>query len=175
MLILLSCHCQLQIKFPPLDFLLQFNDDSVKFLHYFYETPDCTITGSSIELLKATFNKANNSLTGSGISIKGDTDVAQDFSALSQQIDIDWEELLAKVTGDAPAHAVGNAIRKLLETGQQMGDICVKNIQEFAQHESNCFPHATDINNFLDKIDTLRHDVERLEVRFNILKDRVQG
>lgn len=161
---------KIQIAFPPLSLLLQFSADTIKVLPYYHDTPDCTITGSSFALLQSALNEKAGTWASNKIHLSGQTDVAQDFSALCHRINIDWEEMLSEIIGDSCAHAAGNILRSTLANGHELSQRWQNNLQEYIKHESKCFAQAEEINNFLDKIDTLRHDVERLNARLAALK-----
>ena len=153
---------------PPLTLHLEFTADSIKCLHCCYVEPNCTIRGESLSFLKLAHNK-EASITTSNVDIEGDMQVAQDFADLCHNINIDWEEMLANVVGDRAAHSAGSAARKATSIGSQCKEKIQTDLQEFLHHESKTFPTRIEVDKFLDKIDTLRHDVDRLTARFSEL------
>lgn len=160
------------ISQPPLTLHLEFSAEAITFSNHCYIEPDCTMNGESFNFLKLALNK-NAAITASGISIKGDTQVAQSFAYLCRNINIDWEEMLANVVGDNLAHTAGNAARQAASMGRECSSKIRTDVQEFLHHESKAFPTRIEVNKFLDKIDTLRHDVDRLTIRFKELKRKL--
>ena len=82
-----------------------FNEQSVEVVEDFGDTADAVIAGGPFSLLALASGK--RSIFDGGVTITGDTETAQKFSRCLNEIDIDWEEHLSRVTGDAAAHQLG--------------------------------------------------------------------
>jgi ubiquinone biosynthesis protein UbiJ len=100
-----------------------------------------------------------------GMQVQGDAETAQVFSRLLKQADLDWEELLSRYTGDVAAHQVGNALRGLHRWGRDAAERLGRDFAEYLQYESRDLPRRREVQGFLDQVDRLRDDAERLYAR----------
>lgn len=103
------------------------------------------------------------------VEITGNAQVAQQFQKILNELDIDWEEHIAQITGDViavqitrTANSVHNWIKNSLES-------FVLNTRDYVQHEQNMTPSEYELADFKQHISTLRDDVERLEAKLNYL------
>ncbi|MBK8452318.1 MAG: SCP2 sterol-binding domain-containing protein [Thiofilum sp.] len=132
-----------------------------------YQTdPDVTISGSAMALSKLALSEdASKALLESGVKIEGDLRTGQRFSEILKEVDIEWEELLSQVVGDIVAHQMGETARStqgwLKDTAQAMR----LNTREYLQEESRVLPADAELNYYLDAVDTLRADTDRLAAR----------
>jgi len=135
------------------------------------DEPDCHLKGSVSGFMKMIRSDNPAEVLSSGeVSIIGESRIAQDFSDTLSRIDIDWEEMLSKITGDFTAHRIGTAI----ESGRNWLMDGVRALQgdttEYFQEESGILPTAIEVNRFIQDVDVLRDDVERLEARIRRLE-----
>ena len=100
-----------------------------------------------------------------GMQINGDAETAQVFSRLLKQADLDLEELLSRYTGDVAAHQIGNVFRGLRSWGRDAAGRLGRDLAEYLQYESRELPPRREVEAFLDGVDCLRDDAERLEAR----------
>lgn len=103
------------------------------------------------------------------IELGGDTRLAQEFSTILSALDPDWEELVAGIAGDAAAHQAGNAMRSLLAWGRRNARILQDDLGEYLTEERRLLPTRFEFDEWREQVETLRDDVERLEVRINQL------
>ena len=103
------------------------------------------------------------------IKITGDMALGQHFQALFQQLDIDWEEHISRITGDVIAHSLGNAARGLFAWGRQASQTTAMDVSEYLQYETRDIASGPEVEHFNSQIDTLRSDVDRAEARLNRL------
>ena len=104
------------------------------------------------------------------IDIQGDMDLGRAFQALLGSIDIDWEEQLSRITGDVVAHQFGRSLGRFLAWGQKAADTLAMNASEYLQQESRDLPPRRVVEQFMDAVDTLRADTDRLEARIRRLQ-----
>ena len=139
-----------------------------------YETEaDCHLSGSVSGLLKMIYSDNPTEVLSNGeVSIQGESRIAQMFSDILSQVDIDWEELLSKVTGDFAAYRIGNTIKAgrnwLLDGFRALQT----DSTDYLQEESGILPTEVEIERFIQEVDVLRDDVERLEARLRRLEAR---
>ncbi len=146
---------------------IAFLSDAITLQRDFAGDPDVLISGSPFDLMNMSFN--NGQISASNVHINGSLELAQNIKNLFDRLDIDWEEQVAKVTGDPIAHGVGSFIRKGLAWGKEACAISKQNVTEYVQEEARCFPPREEIEDFLDDVDLLRNDVDRLEARIQRL------
>ncbi|MFQ3236406.1 MAG: ubiquinone biosynthesis protein UbiJ [Paraglaciecola sp.] len=108
------------------------------------------------------------------LTLEGDILVAQSFSSLLKELDIDWEEQLSRYTGDVVAHQTFTSIKSLFFAAEQQ-------LQNFGQQLSH---HLTEekaiaaakpaVDEFCEQVNELRSAVERLDARLSLLENYQQ-
>lgn len=148
--------------------------NGIQVLSEFEGQADCTLRGSPFDLLRmrGTRESADQLFKGS-VEIEGDSALAQAFGAMLADLDIDWEEQLSRFTGDIAAHEIGRLARSAIDWGRSVNRTTGQNLQEYLQEELRLLPARNEISAFLDEVDRLRDDTERLEARFRRLKQRL--
>ncbi|MGQ9659392.1 MAG: ubiquinone biosynthesis accessory factor UbiJ [Thermochromatium sp.] len=137
--------------------------------------PDCLIQGSPLGLARLGMAERKEAVLASGeVEISGDTALAQEFSAALARLNVDWEEQLARVIGDPIAHQVGNQVRAAKHWMQRTSAAMTANLTEYLQEERRLLPTRYEVEAFLNQVDTLRDDVERLAARLEHLAKRAQ-
>ena len=132
-----------------------------------------TIEATLAQFIKFYIKGASNTeMLKNKITISGDTMVAANFREVFQSIDIDWEEHLSTLLGDTVAHHTGNATRNFFKTSKSILGSIKQNIQEYLFFESELLPTEKQLKKFSTNVNTLRNDVERLEARFNRIKNK---
>lgn len=145
-------------------FYLLPGQSGVKILHHYEGTADTTISGTTLSLLKL-----HRGGDFADATIEGDTELGQHFRQLLQAMDIDWEEQLAKIAGDVIAHRVANTTRHFLQWCKQATMSLRQDTTEFLQEETRQLPSRQEVEDFFHDVAQVRHDVERLEARFEQL------
>lgn len=131
-------------------------------------TPDVSIRGTPLALARQF--RAQPGTLDPAIEIRGDAQLGRSFQAALAAIDIDWEEYLSHVMGDVAAHQVGNTLREIGQWGRQVLNTLLQDAGEYFQHESYALPPHGAVSEFLDGVDKLRDDVDRLEARIHRLQ-----
>lgn len=104
------------------------------------------------------------------LEVEGDTEIARQFLALSSRLDIDWEEQASQVVGDEAAHHLGNLLRALNEVGPRAVQVLLHDVGDYLQYEARFTPPRSQVAAFLEAVDILRGDVDRLEQRVRLLQ-----
>ena len=134
--------------------------------------PDASLSGAPLALARLGAAKQEKGTQFSGdVEIRGDIELGQRFKAILDDIDIDWEEHVSRITGDVLAHQMGNVARGVLAWGRNALDTVSRDVAEYLHEESRDLPTRSEVEEFLVGIDTLRSDVDRLEARVQ----RLQG
>lgn len=108
------------------------------------------------------------------LTLEGDIQVAQQFSQLMQQLDIDWEEQLAKRVGDVPAHRLFQGLQDVGQKLQQHWLQGLDILKDFAVEERPIAAPALGVIAFSDEVHELRGATERLEQRIAQLERQLQ-
>lgn len=152
------------------------HDGRVQLLGSIEGDPDCTLTGSPFDLMRAGDKTQSAAQLFAGkVRIEGDTRVAHSFSETLAGLDIDWEEQLAHLTGDIAAHEIGRGARAVIHEGSRIGRSTRDSLSEYLTEEVRLLPHRFEIDDFLNDIDALRDDSERLAARISLLERRLRG
>lgn len=110
-----------------------------------------------------------------GVEFRGDVAVVHALRRLAGGLEIDWEAQLARLTGDIVAHCVGLAARGLLGWLDHARQTFEANLGEYLTEETRQLPPAAEVATFLDEVDRLRQDADRLEARLARLERACQG
>jgi ubiquinone biosynthesis protein UbiJ len=136
--------------------------------------PDCIVRGTPAALLAmALAEHREDQVFGGSIRIEGDNRLAQDLGEVFKGLDIDWEEQFAKLVGDAAAHRAGRQVRAAARWTTRNHEVLRQDLRDYLVEEGRLLPSPTQMQAFLDGVDDLRDDVERLEARLRRLVDRL--
>jgi len=156
--------------FTDLEVQLYFLADNNQFtvLSSYEGKPDVKLSGKSWDFFHMGINNHNSGTTDfdSNIHFDGDVATGQRFAKLFAELNIDWEEALADVTGDIFAHQAtnfarhaGGWLKDVLSSGQD-------NLREYMQEEIRVTPTKIEIENFFDDINMLKDDTDMFIAKF---------
>lgn len=132
---------------------------------------DATISGTPIALTKMGLTKDPKELLFTGeITITGDTSIANQFNRLLSQLDIDWEEILARNIGDIAAHKIGTITHNFNQWFKRSTHSVFLDAGEYIQEETHLSPSNAELRKFIKQVDELREATDRLEMRIKLLK-----
>jgi len=131
------------------------------------QTADLTITGSAMTLL--TLGAHPDNLFSSKIDIHGDVQFAKQLRDILEGFDFDWEQQIARVTGDTLSYPIAHGIRQIADWTKNTHQSMQENTAEYLREEARILPDKSQIKDYLAEIDTLRADFDRLEARINRL------
>ena len=133
--------------------------------------PDALLSGSPLDLVRSGDGEGGaGQLFAGRVTLSGDTALAHDFGATLAGLDIDWEEPLSKFTGDLVAHEVGQAVRQVKRYAGQTGERLARDLGEYLTEEARLLPPPAEVEAFVEEVDRLRDDTERLEARVKHLE-----
>ncbi len=159
-----------------LDMRLHFlpSAQGLQVLSHYEDEPDTVLRGAPLALLRLILSdKPADELFAGGIELRGDTAAGQQFQDILRALDVDWEELLARVAGDDVAHQVGRMVRGLGKQANHIGRTAELNMSEYLHEETRLVVGRDEVNAFLDAVDMLRGDGDRLEARLRRLESAV--
>ena len=129
-------------------------------------TPDVRVTGSVLAFVKmASDIRQGRPMFGSTVSMSGDVEVVQKLKTLLSELEIDWEEQLSRWLGDSAAHGIGIALREFHGWGRQTSNAFWLDVCEYLTEEKRLLPHPDEVAGYLEGVDVIRDDVERLIAR----------
>ena len=131
------------------------------------QSTDLTVVGQVLTLVKLGSNP--DSLFSADIEIHGDVQFAKQLRDLVEGFDFDWEQQLARVTGDTLAYPLAHGIRQLHNWVKNSHQSVQLNVAEYLREESQILPDQSQIKEYLSDIDTLRADIDRLNARITRL------
>jgi ubiquinone biosynthesis protein UbiJ len=156
-----------------LDLMLVFRvqGQGIAFIHEPDTKPDTLLRGTPLGITRLGLGRGNatGAMFSGEVEISGDVETGQAFKAVLDTIDIDWEEQLARYTGDVLAHRLGNAAR---HAGSWLGHARLtleQDLSEYLQEELRVVPTRIEIENLIEDISRLGMDADRLEARLRRL------
>ncbi|MEN8215335.1 MAG: SCP2 sterol-binding domain-containing protein [Pseudomonadota bacterium] len=141
------------------------DNQSIIVLSDYHGDVDVCISGAPFTLLRLLLQDEATLSNNPDVTITGEMSVAQQLLHLLKELDIDWEEQLAQRLGDIPAHKLGTLFRQCQNYTSVRLDNLQHNISEYLQEETRHLPTPPEMETFLNAVDTLRDDLERLEQR----------
>ena len=145
------------------------DDQGITVLSDYEGEVNVRITGAPFTLLRLLLQEQPLLVNNPQVSITGDIGVAQQLLALIRELNTDWEEQIAQWLGDIPVHYLTGPLRSVQEYTRERFNTLQLNLSEYLQEEARHLPNPIEIEVFLDTIDTLRDDLERLEQRIQRL------
>jgi ubiquinone biosynthesis protein UbiJ len=133
---------------------------------------DVTLSGAPFSLMTLFFDKNALPAAHPDILIQGDIGVIHQLADILRSLHIDWEEQLSRILGDVSAHKINYLFNQTQEYAQDRLRTLHANCSEYLQEEIRLLPTATEIIYFMNQIDHLRDDIERLEKRLQRLQLR---
>ena len=167
----------LNIHYPDLSILVFFDEGKVRLTpaedHLSLE-PTATVTATSFDYIKQALNK-DQAITQSGLQLEGDIFFLQTLQQIGLALDIDWEFGLSQLIGDIPAQQIGQGIRSLFSFAKQAAQSFLMHGGEFLREESQLLPRKWQVDDFIEEVQELRTDIERLEARIALLKEKISS
>jgi ubiquinone biosynthesis protein UbiJ len=130
---------------------------------------DATISGGPFSLLALSGAAPETVLQRGDVRIEGDAELAQKFRELALLLRPDLEDELSGVVGDVPAHQLGRLARAAFGWTRKAASTTVRNAAEYFAHERRDLVPRSEAEQFLQGVDTLREDVDRLAARIDLL------
>jgi ubiquinone biosynthesis accessory factor UbiJ len=131
---------------------------------------DVTLSGTPLALLSLLREQPADVIRRGDVSISGDAELATRFQELLQLLRPDLEAGLARVVGDIPAYGAGSLLRKALEYGRSTLTTQAMNAGEYLAHEKRVLVPRAEAEQFLQQVDSLREQTDRLAARVGALE-----
>jgi ubiquinone biosynthesis accessory factor UbiJ len=126
---------------------------------------DASIAGTPLSLLALAGDSPEAVIQRGDVQIEGDAQLAQKFRELALLLRPDVEEELSRVVGDTPAFRMVSLARSALSWGRRAAATGVQNVGEYLAHERRDLVPRAEAAQFLQGVDRLREQVDRLAAR----------
>lgn len=143
--------------------------DGIQVLGSYEGTADTTLTGGPLGYVRLFAESREDAMFEGAVEIRGDTETGQKFQDILAAVNIDWEEQLSRATGDTVAHQTGRLISRARALFADSRATLAENITEYLQEEARLLPTHIEVQHFLDDVDLLRSDTDRLDARLQRL------
>jgi len=161
------------IEFLPFHFIFQcvFNENSVTLKTDELLPTGTKICGTPLQMVGVMLTKDNrHHFFAEDLIIEGNAEIGQQVIELFDELQIDWEEHLSRLVGDVPAYHIGRALQGMNEWLRYTEKTITQNVNEYIHEESQFLPVREALQDFFSDIDTLRMDVDRIEIRLSRLR-----
>ncbi len=148
----------------------------IKLSEYYEGEPDAVIKGTPAALFKmgVTSDVAPMMLKGE-VEIVGDMRLGREFKKLLAEMEVDWEDHLASLIGDAPAHQLVRVAKQFSRWTNSARQSIATDISEYLQEESRDVVAGAELEMFYDDVDELRNGVDRLQAKFDVLSKKSEA
>jgi ubiquinone biosynthesis protein UbiJ len=168
--------CCIAIDITDIDFQLYCHPGSWG-LRLSRETPardvDARISGRLMALINlGTREDKLSTSIGERVSFDGNVALAQKVQRILSELDIDWEEALARHSGDVLAYQVHQRALKLGQWLQGSVESVLQTSSEYIREEARLSPTRPEYRRFQSRLTELKNDVARAEARLQRLLDR---
>lgn len=135
-------------------------------------TADATVT---IPLPVALRLLANDESATTLSTLEGDTELATTLAKVLRGMHWEYEEDLSRIIGDAPAHEISEFGRKTIAGVKKQTLNVAGMFTEYWQEEQPLIAKKRHVMQFVQDVDTLRDDTERLEKRLDKLAEKINA
>ena len=101
------------------------------------------------------------------IEIQGDSHVASVFNKVMNEIEIDWQDVISKYTGDIVAHQITTGAKSVASVLRRLGDNFRLDVRDYLQDDLQIAVTESEVEHFVEQVDDLRARTDRLEARLN--------
>jgi ubiquinone biosynthesis protein UbiJ len=138
--------------------------------------PDTLLRGTPVGLAQLGLgSQGGKTLFSGSVTIEGDVETGQAFKAVLDEMDIDWEEQLSRLTGDVIAHQLGNTARRTASALRKGRRTLEQDLGEYLQEELRVLPTRIEIENFTTDVSRIGMDTDRLAARIRRLQAPLPG
>ena len=108
------------------------------------------------------------------LDLEGDMHIAQRVSALFQELNIDWEDVLAQKIGDIAAHQFVKTAKQTKVTVNKQFNMFSETLAAALIDEKKLAAHKLQVMHYGDQVTEIRDAVERLNARVQQLENMNQ-
>jgi ubiquinone biosynthesis protein UbiJ len=150
----------------------RFNNSHITLTNVAADEASLTVSAKTLTLIRV--GQDPDKLFSADVNIHGDVQFAKQLQDVLEHFEFDWEALLANYTGDTLAYPIAHGLRQLgawLNNNHQSTQMT---IAEYLKEEVRLLPDKAEVNPFLNQIDILRADSDRLEAKIQRLEGLIK-
>ena len=134
---------------------------------------DCLVTTSSQYLRSLSdASQLTKLIKQDNLELDGDLAIAQGFSELLINNNIDWQELLSSYFGDAAAHKIATAMKSLAENIRLKSKDMDYTVSTAITEELKLSPHYNEVNSFIEQVDAIAAKTDKLAASIHLLANK---
>ncbi len=135
---------------------------------------DGRIKGSALAMMGLLLSSSDKrSLVNPAIEVSGDAEFVQALHGLFMAMEIDWQEPLSRMIGDAPTYGLQQLLGNLSAFTRDTAASVIRNLDEYLHEESRVVPPAPQVEIFDRDLDALRLRLDRLQARLQQLSGKI--
>lgn len=166
----------IECRQPPMNAYFLFTAEGVEIYDSSETEVDATIRAGAIGLLRQlAAERPDIAPAGGDVQVAGDARFVQEIVKIARDVNIDWEEPLARIVGDVAARQVGELLRGAATFFMRATTSLKRDGEDFLRHELALFPPKQAMREFLTDIDELRLDTDRAAARLAALRARTDA
>lgn len=162
-----------QVLQPAFTFYLRATGDQLDVLGYCETPANATLSGTAADIGRLAM-ASNSSLADSGVRVEGEVGLLNHYQQLIRELDIDWEDALAGLMGDLPAHQFATLARSAIDWLKPRRQRIPLILAEFLTEELRALPPAAEQEAFGRDVASVRQQTDRLEARIRKLQQQTQ-
>jgi len=148
---------------PGIEFALRVRDGRFRFGPVAEERPDAWLRASPAAFVA--LGSSGGQAAAGQIELSGDTETARRFQQFFTELEPDFEEAMTEVFGDVVGVQLSRFVQGSLSWARRTGVRFAEDVGDYLKEESRQLVARAEVEAFLDAVDDLRDDTERLERR----------
>ena len=137
---------------------------------------DLKLRASPASFLAMAFRRGESTALPAGkVEISGDAELARRIEKLVRNFQPDIEEAFTRVFGDVIGYQIAQAFKRAFDWSRESAKNLLQDSADFLRDESRDLVAPAEMEQFLDEVDTLRDDTDRLEARIARVRQNLQG
>ncbi len=165
---------EFKITDAPIHLFLLPHSSGIELQQNYQHPADTCLTGSITEFRSLiTADDKSSQLFGNGVNISGDVQLANKLQRIMANALIDWEGLIANYSSDVIAHQLFNFGKAAFEQSSLTKESLSLNLAEYLQEEIQTLPPRPQIDGFVEDIDSLNQQVERIDARITAIEQKI--
>jgi len=137
---------------------------------------DLKLRASPASFLAMAFRRGESTALPAGkVEISGDAELARRIEKLVRNFQPDIEEAFTRVFGDVIGYQIAQAFKRAFDWSRESAKNLLQDSADFLRDESRDLVAPAEMEQFLDEVDTLRDDTDRLEARIARVRQNLPG
>ena len=150
--------------------------NGLQLLSHFEGEPEAALKGPVTAFINLARNEDKQAaLMQSDIQIQGSSQLALSLADVMSQLDIDFEAMIAEVTGPIAAHIIGKNLRSVASWFKNTGNKFKQDSVEYVRDELQLATHKLEGESRFTDIQKIKMDTERLEARIQRLQQMLNN